>query len=287
MGTLFRITVWTDRDPGVAIRAAFARVAELDDRLSDYKPDSELNRLCRAGGGEPGDDLLALLKASDRLARETDGAFDVTQGPVVRLWREARKSKRLPEPVALMNAADRSGYQNLVIEGKRVQLLLPGMQLDLGGIAKGYAADAALDVLKRAGFGAALVAASGDLAMGDAPPEQAGWRVGIDSFLAPKGEFARVLTLRNCAVSTAGDTEQFVEIDGARYSHIINPHTHRPLTNRIGVTVVAGKGIEADGLDTTLCVLGVARGLELLRRYQGASAIFSSNRGYVPTGRFL
>jgi thiamine biosynthesis lipoprotein len=282
MGTLFRIVWYGEGDA----TAAFRRIAELDARLSDYKPESELNRLCRSGGGEVSSDLLTVIEAAQKLARESNGAFDITQGPVIRLWREARKSGKLPAPAALMDAADRGGYQNLEIEGRKVRLLVPGMQLDLGGIAKGFAADEALKILKQQGNASALVAASGDLAIGDAPPGKAGWSVGIDSFRAKPGEFTRVLELKNCAVSTSGDTEQFAVIEGARYSHIINPHTHRPLTVRIGVTVVAGSGLESDPLSTALSVLGPSRGLDLLARsYPKAHALFvgeDGERGSVP-----
>src|SRR5919198_3524433 len=112
MGTLFTITALAEFDPAKDIRAAFDRVAALDAALSDYKPDSELNRLCRAGRAKVSDDLLKIFEASQRLAQESGGAFDITEGPVIRLWREARKSKRLPLPSALIDAADRTGWRN-------------------------------------------------------------------------------------------------------------------------------------------------------------------------------
>ena len=186
-----------------------------------------------------------MLTASQRLAAESDGAFDVTQGPVIRLWREARRTRKLPDPAALIEAADRTGYRNLRIKNDTVTLLLPRMQLDLGGIAKGYAADEALALLNRAGLRSALVAASGDLAIGHPPPEKSGWAVGLGSLRERSEASVTILTLSNCAVSTSGDTEQFAEINGQRYSHIIDPHTpstphraarrqrHRPARDRL------------------------------------------------------
>jgi len=270
MGTLFRIAAYAADDPARVFRAAFNRVAELDAKLSDYKPDSELNRLCRTGRAEVSRDLLTVLTVAQDLARETDGAFDVTEGPVIRLWREARRTRRLPTPAALMEAADRTGYRNLAIHGNTATLLVRGMQLDLGGIAKGYAADEAMRVLNRGGLTQSLVAASGDLVIGEAPPGEAGWKVGMG-----QAQIGETFILGNCAVSTSGDTEQFAEIDGARYSHIIDPHTHRPLTDRIGVTVIAATGTEADGLATALSVLGVERGERLLVGKRGVTARFT------------
>lgn len=283
MGTLFRIVLYApDADTARrAFTAAFARVEALDRTLSDYQADSELNRL---GQSPPetairvSDDLFIVLEASQKLAEESGGAFDVTLGPLIRLWREARREHRLPTADRIASARARSGYQKLSLDASThtVTLHTAGMQLDVGGIAKGYAAEAALTVLRQTGVPQALVAASGDLAIGDAPPGQPGWRVGIESpATGQTGGFARVLVLRQAAVSTSGDSEQHVEIGGTRYSHIVDPTSGVGLTRRIGVTVVAPNGLWADGLDTAVGVLGAKRGLALVSRYRGASAMIT------------
>jgi thiamine biosynthesis lipoprotein len=148
------------------------------------------------------------------------------------------------------------------------------MLLDVGGIAKGYAADEALRVLRGRGLNRALVAASGDLAIGDAPEGETGWRIGVE----PTDGVSRQLTLVNTAVSTSGDTEQFVEIDGKRYSHIVDPKTGMGLTNRIGVTVVAPKGIVSDSVATAVCVMGAERGLEFVEGRGLAMLMVSGDR---------
>ena len=152
-------------------------------------------------------DLFRVLAAARQLAEETDGAFDVTLGPVTVLWRQARREHRLPAPDALREALQRSGYRKLHLDAaaRTVTLDQAGMRLDLGGIGKGYAADAALAALAELGIRRALVAASGDLAIGDPPPGRKGWSVGIDSPDRARGGFARVLDLCNAAVSTSGD----------------------------------------------------------------------------------
>jgi thiamine biosynthesis lipoprotein len=158
------------------------------------------------------------------------------------------------------------GWQQLRLDprSRAVTLLAPNMRLDLGGIAKGYAADQALQVLKGRGLDRALVAASGDIAVGNAPPGQRGWEIAIAAMDSTTNESARTLLLRNAGISTSGDTEQFIEINGVRYSHIVNPATGLGLTNRIQVTVIAPDATITDGLATAVSVLGVQRGLAVV-----------------------
>ncbi len=288
MGTLVRISLYTDGEEGAraAFRAAFARIAEIDGALSDYRPESELNQVCRTAASMPvvvGGDLFGVLAASQRLAEESGGAFDITLGPVIRLWRQARRDQRLPSAAELREAEARSGYRMLHLDAAShtVRLDRPGMQLDLGAIGKGYAADAALAVLAKLGIASALVAASGDLAFGDPPPGRRGWRIGIDSLAGEEG-FTRVLELRNAAVSTSGAGEQHADIGGRRYSHIVDPATATGLTDPIAVTVVARRGIDADSLATAVSVLGPERGMALIAKRTGAAALVVSN-GRVAT----
>src|SRR5207302_797818 len=186
MGTLFRIVLYAPdaESARAASDAAFRRIAELDDIMSDYQPASELMQLCARAGGPPvgvSEDLFRVLAAAQDLAERSDGAFDVTVGPVVRLWRRARRRHELPDPDRLAKALELVGYQKVRLDPKAraAQLLKPGMLLDLGGIAKGYAADEALATLKRYGIESALVAGGGDMAVGSPPPGKAGWRIAI------------------------------------------------------------------------------------------------------------
>jgi thiamine biosynthesis lipoprotein len=285
MGSLVRFVVYAP-DQATARRgfqAAFARVAELDAILSDYKSDSELNRLCATGSGVVSRDLFRVLEASQRLAAESGGAFDITAGPMIRLWREARKTGVLPDPRVLNAAQASSGWRKLTLDARlqSVRLAQPGMQLDVGGIAKGYVADEAVLVLRENGIERALVAASGDIVASDPPPGKAGWELTLELLGG-----TRDIQLRNAAVSTAGDTEQFVEIGGTRYSHIIDPATGIALKRRIAVSVIAPTGLEADGLDTTISVLGVERGVELLKRHPRAKALIVTENGAHETPGF-
>lgn len=286
MGTLFRIKLYAadEQQAQRGFRAAFDRIAQLDSILSDYQPDSELNKLSAAAVHRPAPvsgDLFRVVAAAQDLSLRTGGAFDITLGPVIRLWRQARRTRTLPAASALKKAQARCGYRKLKLDSGRqtIEMEQAGMQLDVGGIAKGYAADEALKTLAKLGIGSALVAASGDLAFGDAPPGKRGWKVGVDSFDRSDAPFTRVLELSHAAISTSGDTEQFLDINGKRYSHIVNPQTGLGLTSRTIVTVIANRGIEADSLATAVSVLGANRGLALAESLPGVAAFLLTWNG--------
>ncbi len=280
MGTMFTITLYASNAVVArsASEAAFAKIAGLDRLMTDYDPDSELMRLCRCPVGEPtrvSDELFHILQEAQRIAELTGGAFDVTIGPVVRLWRRARRAEILPAPAQLARARESVGWQKLRLDSatRTVTLTVPNMQLDLGGIAKGHAADQALAVLREHGCSRALVAASGDIAVGDPPPGQRGWRVEIGALGNIGGEPPRVLLLAHAAVSTSGDTEQFVEIGGKRYSHIVDPRTGVGLTERLLVSIIAPRATQTDAFATAVSVLGLERGLVLIESQPGMAGL--------------
>lgn len=291
MGTLMQIKCYAhgEAQANRALRKSFERIAQINDTLSDYKPDSELNRITAIAVHRPvhvSADLFRILAASQKLSQESDGAFDITLGPVTHLWREARKAKRLPNPAAIRSALMRCGYRKMHLNASRHTVWFDeaGMQLDAGGIAKGYAADEALAVLRKFGIRSALVAASGDLAFSDAPPGQPGWKIGIDSFDEANAPLTRVLVLSNAAVSTSGDMEQHLDANGLRYSHIINPSTGIGLTKHIVVTIVARHGIDADGTTKVVSILGESRGLAFIDARPGLAAlVVTTEHGYSRT----
>ena len=298
MGTLVRITLYASGEAAAsdAFRAAFTRIRDLDGILSDYRPDSELNQITTTAVGRAvrvSEDLFTVLAASQDLAEATGGAFDITLGPVVRLWREARKTGRLPDPATLQEAVSRSGFRKLHLDAKHrtVTVDKAGMALDVGAIGKGYAASEAIEALDRLGMRSALVAVSGDLAFSEAPPGQRGWRVGIDTGDGSDVHVPAVLELTNAAVSTSGSGEQHVDINGRRYSHIIDPASGMGLADDITVTVIARHGLESDGLDTAVSVLGAARGLAFIESRPDAAAVIiertSAGTTVLPSTRFL
>jgi thiamine biosynthesis lipoprotein len=273
-----------------ACAAAFERFAELDTIMSDYRDDSELMRLCSRAGGPPvpvSKDLFSVLQQSQEVARRSEGAFDITCGPLVALWRRARKTHLLPAPEEIERARVLIGWQKLELDARKhtARLLMRGMKLDLGGIGKGYADDCAQQVLKRYGVTHALVEAGGDIVASGPPPGQVGWKVAVANAPTANASASRppapqpstpypipVMLFANRAISTSGDTEQFVDIGGSRYSHIVDPRTGQALTDRIEVTILARDGLTSDGLSTAVSVLGPEKGQALVRTYSGVTA---------------
>lgn len=278
MGTTCQINLYSKNkeEASRCADAAFLRVKQLDLIMSDYNPESELRQLCRRSGTGPvsvGEDLFKVLTRAKEVSELSNGAFDITVGPVVKLWRRARKSIQMPDKEELEAALKLVGYQSMVLDPlkKTVWLKKTGMLLDFGGIAKGYAADESLNVLRKMGISSALVAMGGDVALGDAPPNAKGWKVGIAPVLEEGDAASRYMVLANCAVSTSGDTEQYVELGGKRYSHLVNPKTGIGLTERISVTIIALHGIDSDSLTKVVSILGMAKGMELAAKVPGIS----------------
>jgi len=280
MGTTVRVVLYarTELAAERAAAAAFVRIAELDATLSDYRPESELSRLTRDGVRRPvavSSDLFRVLEAAQGLAVRTGGAFDITVGPLSQLWRRARRQIELPSSAELAAARAVSRYTLLTLDRKAqtASVARAGMRLDAGGIAKGFAADEALATLRGLGVNQALVAMGGDLAVGDAPPEHAGWQVALaglqDTGTAPGSP----IVVRNVGISTSGDAEQWVEIAGQRYSHIVDPNTGIGLTGHRSVTVVAGDAMTSDMLATAVNVLGPDDGIALVEGTPGVTAL--------------
>lgn len=272
MGTSFNITLYAPQnrytDAEAAALAAFNRITALNAIFSDYEPNSEINRFAATAPkpwpGSP--DLLALSARALELAQVTDGAFDPTIGQLTRLWRSSRQRQKLAPPDRLQKALNTSGWRHLQINTKNQSLTLskPGVLLDFGGIAKGYAADQMLALLRTKGFPIAIVLAGGDTAAGDPPPDSPGWtvtlRTGINDHTPVN------LSLANQSVSTSGDLHQFIELDGIRYSHIIDPKTGLGLTRRIACSVIAPDTTTSDALATALCIFGPEKGRPIAQK---------------------
>ena len=272
MAVPFRITLFAPDEQAAreAADAAFDRVRALNGALSDYDSDSELSRLSRTAGQglavPVSDDLWRVLEAAQQLAERSGGAFDITVGPLVNLWRHARRQRTLPPPEKIQEMRQRVGYTNLRLDpnARTAELQKSGMRLDLGGIAKGYAVDEALRVVRTRGYGQALVAASGDMVAGDPPPGMNGWRVAITPLDAP-GAPRTTVAIANCGIATSGDTFQRIEINGVRYSHILDPRSGFGLTDHALVTVIAPTGMIADALATAVSVMPAADAMALIK----------------------
>ncbi|MEX0647536.1 MAG: FAD:protein FMN transferase [Balneolaceae bacterium] len=288
MGTLFKIIMYAhDEETAVAASdSAFQRIDALNNMLSDYVEDSELNQLpVRSGDGtfvRVSDELYHVIHKAQSVSQQTDGAFDITIGPFVELWRAMNRQDipRLPDQSALDQAGQAVGYRHIKLDTleQKAALNQPGMQLDLGGIAKGYAADEALKVLQSYSIESALIDAGGDITTGDAPPGKDGWQINIPRQTA-NGMNYLTLILHNRAVATSGDLFQYTEIEGERYSHIIDPETGLGITSRRMVTVIAADGITADSYASALSVLGPEKGMKFTETKPEVDSRFEFRKG--------
>jgi thiamine biosynthesis lipoprotein len=277
MGTLFKIILYETEgvDVQAAVREAFARIEELESILSSHRADSELKRVSARAFQSPqvlSRDLYFVLETSLQLSRLTSGAFDATVGPFVQLWHSARLEGKLPDAEILNREALRVGYEGLLLNPRTrsLRFQVPDIQLDLGGVGKGYAADEALVILRKHRIERVLVYAGGDIRLGSPPPGRDGWVVELSA----GAENGRELVLSNCAVASSGDTFQFLEVGGTRYSHVIDPKTGLGVRGSRVATVIAPEAILADALATALTVTGPERGLEIIRLLDGVSAEF-------------
>ena len=260
----------TSRVANVAPDAAFARLDDVNRLMSDYVADSEIGQFNQLAAGESlvvsAETFHCLERALD-IARWTNGAFDPTCRPLVRLWRKVGKEKRLPSEEELAAARARVGWKHIRLDAdsRRVTVLIDDLQIDLGGIAKGYSLDLAVEAMKQAGATAGLVDVGGDVRVFGQRSDDKPWRIGVrDPFKADRTKITMTLELADAAVATSGDQERYYEIDGKRYSHIVDPRTGRPAEQAPSVTVIAPDGLTADAWATVFSVLSVEEGQTLL-----------------------
>jgi len=261
------------------LEAGLDEVDRIDRLMSHYKPDSPLSGLNREAATRPvavDPELFDFLAECLRQSRESQGAFDITVGPLMKAWGFFRGEGRLPDQRELEEARDRIGYQHLVLDetARTVRFERPGMELDLGGIAKGYAVDRVVSLLKSRGVNAALVSAGGSTlyALG-APPGRPGWDVELQDPLDARKTGMRLL-LKDRALSVSGSSEKWFEVGGKRYTHVMDPRTGRPVEGVLSVAVLTESGTLGDALDNAFFVAGVARTRERLSRLPGTEVIF-------------
>lgn len=285
MGTTFSITVCTEKDSKgalQAIRGAFQEIDRVEKAISDWREDSETSAVNRAAGKKPvrvGSDLMVILPFSRQVSELSGGAFDATVGPLMELWGFRSKAIRAPSDAEISRTLERVGYRNLVVDEEKKTLFLKkkGMKLDLGAVGKGYGVDCAGEILQRQGIGNLLVEGGGDLlAIGKKGGEP--WKVGIQD-PQKEGLLQVISSDKKTALATSGDYRSFVEYKGVRYGHILDPRNGRPVSGVRSVSVIAPTAMEADALATTLFVLGVRKGLALLKEFPDAEALMMDGQG--------
>lgn len=280
MGTQFNLIFYAP-DSAMAQRvnaAVSARMDSLNQIMSDYLDGSEINRLsATAGSGRwipVSADLFNVLQKAKTIAQRSGGRFDPTVGPLSILWRRAVRRKSFPSAIERRRARHAVGYRLMELDSltHSVRLRRPGMRLDVGGIGQGFAIDEALTMLHRFAIRSALIDIGGDILAGDAPPGTIGWRVGISSGKSTESDTTSML-LQNKAVTTSGDMYRFLEYEGRRYSHIMNPRSGLGLRHFVQATVLAPAGYQADALTKVFSVSGLRKSRRLLKRFPGVELL--------------
>jgi len=274
MGTVVEIMAagQSSKTLEAAVEAAFAEMERLDKLLSRYNTDSEVSRLSQSTtGGEVSLPTVEVLTLGLEISRKSGGAFDMTLGKLKTLWAFDKESPTLPNAAELSAALSGIGPKALSLEGQQLRKASPQLQLDLGGIAKGYAVDRAIAILKQHGVANAAVNAGGDMYLLGQRHERA-WRIGIQHPREEKGVLETV-QISNRAVVTSGDYERFFEQDGVRYHHIFNPQTGMPARDCQSVTIVTDSVALGDALATAVFVLGPKAGLTLLEQFPQAEGL--------------
>lgn len=283
LGTIISVAVHDDLRDEAAIEAVFGRVAEIEARMStsveDYDTTEllEVNRAAGAGAVEVSADTFAVLEAALHYSRITDGAFDVTIWPLVTLWGIGTGRDAVPSPERLEVARAMVDHTRLSLDPatRGVGLATAGMGVDVGAIAKGYAADEAERILRAAGVEKALLDFGGNILVIGTRPDDSPWRIGVQRPDAERTQFIGIIHAVDQTVVTSGPYERFFEQDGVRYHHILDPATGYPAQSGLEqVTIIAGRSMDADALSTSVFIMGFERGLELVESLEAVEAIF-------------
>ena len=292
MGTFARVvTIAADRNAAnKCIDAAFAEINKVDALMSKYKSNSEISIVNRDGFNRAvkvSDSVYEVLQRSIEFSKLTDGAFDITVGPLMDLFHSSEKTGVAPSKEEIAQAETKVGFEKLKLndQNKTVRFTVDGIQLDLGGIAKGYAVDRAIEAAQKAGAIGAMVDVGGNIrCFGAAPKGKDNWLIGVQDPKAAKNlnlqlqnrggnDYLLTLKFNDKAIATSGDYQQFIIINGKRYSHILNPHTGTSAEGLSSVTIITDNATDADALSTSVSVMGIEKGLALIEKLPNTEAI--------------
>ncbi len=288
MGSPFNLVLYADTKQiaDSAAKESFKLVDSINLICSDYDSTSELFKLRYSVVGLPvrvSPILFELLYVAKAANKDAYGSFDITVGPLSRLWRSARKSQQFPTNGAINTARNRIGFNKVQLDSaaQTITFLQPNMQLDMGAIAKGYAADKVLALLQSRGITTALVDAGGDMVVAGMPPQKKGWTIGINVPGEQEQLLESKLILSNKAVATSGDAFQYMLHEGKKYGHIIDPRTGYGVTFQRNVTVVAPDATTADWLATACSILTLNQVKILAKKYKSEVLITTLQNGRI------
>lgn len=281
LGTFNEIKIFDKND--AVLEEAVNRVLEIDYRMSAFKSNSDIGILNRYAGERPvkvHKETLNLLGLSKKMSELSGGAFDVTVRPLVELWGIGKKNDFVPSMREISKISRLVNYEDLVIDEKNCMAFLKkrGEAADLGGIAKGYAADEVKRILLRAGVSSAIINLGGNIVAIGERPDSKRWRIGLQNPAAVTGDYFGFVSVSDKTVVTSGVNERFFIKDGVRYHHIIDPKCGKPAeSSLLSVTAVCENSVIADALTTAAFVLGVERGTKLLQKFN-AEAVFVTDK---------
>jgi thiamine biosynthesis lipoprotein len=285
MDTVIEITAY---GPGAeqGVKAAFAEFSRLHDLSNRFDPGSQVSMINRMAGKEKvkvDPELIVMIGHSAAISEKLDGAFDITVGALTDLWGVGNKGDYVPTPAEIEQILPLVDYRLIRVDAAAGTVFLPkpGMKLDLGGIAKGYALTKAVEKLKAAGVTSALVNAGGDIRVIGAKPDGAAWRIGVQDPRNPDNIIAKIALKQWDSLQTSGDYQRFFIKDGVRYSHILDPKTGRQPRGLASITLVYRSEQAGDIASSGLFVLGPGKGLEALRQLPGVEAIMVADDGRV------
>jgi FAD:protein FMN transferase len=257
------------------------KIGSLEKLLTFNAPEGDINKLNEnAGKGnvELNPETIKILKKSQQVAKLSNGAFDVTVGPLVKTWGIGTKPQYIPTQEELKSLLPLINYKDLYVDDHSAGLKKAGQLIDLGGIAKGYAGDVAIEIYKKNGIKSGFISLGGNVVTLGSKPDGSPWSVGIrnprpEGFQS--GQIVGLVKVTDKAVVTAGDDQRYFEKDGQRFHHILDPKTGYPAkTDLMSVTLVMDSSLDADALDTAVFILGLEKGLEFIKQYDGVEAVF-------------
>lgn len=295
MGTLAEITVPGPDSPDkqAAIDKAFDEIKRIENLMSVRLKDSDVSRINKMAGGEfitVSPETAKLIREGIRWGEASQGSFDISVGPLVKLWDFDGGRNKVPDAKSLSAAASLVDYKNILIDGNKVRLRLPGMALDMGGIAKGYAVDRAVAVLRENGALAAIVNAGGDLMAYGTRADGKPWAIGLQHPRQPEElsmSFTADSSSAGTAAATSGDYQKYFILENVRYHHILDPTTGMPRRGVTSATVIAPSVMQADALATAVFILGPVKGKALLDKLAGVEGMWIMENGdKLFTGKF-
>lgn len=277
MGTQFKIIVYSadSIQTQFIVNQSIKKIDELNQIFSDYEANSEISQLSSSAGTNKkikvSPELWYVLRHAKKFSKKSNGAFDISIGPLSKLWRSMFRRKEIFNGVKIKAAKDKVDYQKIKFYPffKKIKLVQKGMRLDAGGIAKGFTVDEIVKILQQNGFYQILVDGGGDLFIGNPPPYQAGWTIQVRQEDETGTSVKKELILKNIAIASSGDTFRFLEWEGKKYSHIIDPRTGYGVRDQKIINVVASSCMIADAAASTLSVLSQSESQQFLKKMKG------------------